>query len=411
MGKQQVRRLTFPSLSSPPKTQLTYGSPFQDVCAKYIDNELQAKRVMIIASHTLSQKTDNLQKLQTVLGSKVASVSSAIRMHTSLDAIFPLVNEVIEKGIDCIVTLGGGSIGDGAQVVAFAAANNATDADALIPYHLQNKSMGPSVIKAPTIPIIFIPTTLSAAEYSKVGAATDPRTHEKFMFGHDDLYANLVILDPTVTLSMSLDSWIASGVRAIDHCIEGICSSSAREESDAALTEALTMLVPGLLQTKADPSDEMARLNCMLGCNLSMTALLQGVPKGASHGIGHQLGPFGVEHGVTSCILNPAVMKYNKSANEKQQSFVKEILWREDVAAGTLTKAGLTKETSDLGDADRAIFNALGMPKTLKDVGVERKHWPTIASNSLRDWFCTMNFIPLTKEEQVIEILEMVSGD
>jgi alcohol dehydrogenase class IV len=36
-----------------------------------------------------------------------------------------------------------------------------------------------------------------------------------------------------------------------------------------------------------------------------------GVPMGASHGIGHQLGPLGVGHGETSCVMLPYVLMWN----------------------------------------------------------------------------------------------------
>ena len=49
-----------------------------------------------------------------------------------------------------------------------------------------------------------------------------------------------------------------------------------------------------------------------------------GVPMGASHGIGHQLGPLGVGHGETSCILLPAVCRYNEGVNLERQRRVVE---------------------------------------------------------------------------------------
>jgi alcohol dehydrogenase class IV len=50
------------------------------------------------------------------------------------------------------------------------------------------------------------------------------------------------------------------------------------------------------------------------------------VPMGASHAIGHQLGPLGVGHGETSCVMLPAVCKFNaaKKANVERQEKCKE---------------------------------------------------------------------------------------
>lgn len=84
------------------------------------------------------------------------------------------------------------------------------------------------------------------------------------------------------------------------------------------MAEGLQRLVPGLLRTKAnaDPTDleksAVARHECQLGVISALRSLHREVHLGASHGIGHMLGPFGpVGHGETSCILLPAVQKFN----------------------------------------------------------------------------------------------------
>ena len=72
-----------------------------------------------------------------------------------------------------------------------------------------------------------------------------------------------------------------------------------------------------------------------------------GIPMGGSHAIGHQLGPMGVGHGVTSCIMCPAVMKWNvhhgKDIPEIQtkQDKIREILWSEPAVSELFKKAGL----------------------------------------------------------------------
>src|SRR5271170_3476438 len=101
-------------------------------------------------------------------------------------------------------------------------------------------------------------------------------------------------------------------MRAIDHCVEGLCSLHAIDEVDVAAERALKLLIPGLLKTKKDPEDLDAWLQCQLAANYISIMLLFApdiLLVGASHGIGHQLGPLGVGHSQTSCILLPAVLK------------------------------------------------------------------------------------------------------
>src|SRR5260370_37531415 len=54
-----------------------------------------------------------------------------------------------------------------------------------------------------------------------------------------------------------------------------------------------------------------------------MAPLASGVPMGASHGIGYVLGAmFDIPHGHTSCIMLPAVMRWNKSVNAARQALI-----------------------------------------------------------------------------------------
>lgn len=131
----------------------------------------------------------------------------------------------------------------------------------------------------------------------------------------------LVILDPELCLNTPPQLWLGSGVRATDHCVETLCSLQGNIKGDANAKSGLIKLVPGLLRCKHDPTDIEARHLCQMGVVDAVSAVSSGVPMGASHAIGHQLGPLGVSHGETSCILLPAVCKYNavKGANCERQ--------------------------------------------------------------------------------------------
>jgi alcohol dehydrogenase class IV len=117
------------------------------------------------------------------------------------------------------------------------------------------------------IPVINIPTSLSGGEYSPFGGATDMRTHRKSSFAHPSMGADLIILDPALSVSTPERIWLSSGMRAVDHCVEGLCSLSPAvgEASDHAYKEGLKLLVPNLLITKKDWGNLNARLNEMMG--------------------------------------------------------------------------------------------------------------------------------------------------
>jgi alcohol dehydrogenase class IV len=222
------------------------------------------------------------------------------------------------------------------------------------------------------------------------------------------VFASLVVLDPALTVTTPEWVWLSTGVRAIDHCCECYCSPHGHPEVDAAAEKSLKLLLTNLPITRRNPDDLDARLNCQLAANYIMNNLLfNRIMVGASHGIGHQLGPLGVGHGHTSCVLLPAVMKYNKTVNGEKQESLKNIIWQEPAIAQMLTEAGLKQDESDLGDALDKAFRGLGMPRSLKEVGVGRDKLDMLAENSLSDVCCVMNPISLKQREQVMEILEM----
>jgi alcohol dehydrogenase class IV len=196
--------------------------------------------------------------------------------------------------------------------------------------------------------------------------------------------------------------------------VEALCSLQGSDKSDTKAEEGLKLLVPNLLRCKQTPDDVAARHNCQMAVILAMDNIRAGIPMGGSHAIGHQLGPLGVAHGVTSCILCPAVMKYNiRHANGnpriiKRQQRVRGILWAEPQVAELLRSKGLQEDTADLGDLLDVVIRELGLPRRVSELGIHRDVFPGLAEYSLADFWAPTNPIPLVKAEQVMEILEAV---
>ncbi|CZT41291.1 related to aldehyde-alcohol dehydrogenase [Rhynchosporium secalis] len=402
-----------PAFPPNPKPYISIGLPFPEACAHHITHTFRASKVYIIVSNSISQ-TENFTRLKSALGEKIVGVRKGIKPHTPWDDIVEIVNDVRDKEANVIITLGAGSLTDGAKIVNFALANNISTLDDLSRLAAEASPHNP---KACQIPVINIPTSLSGGEYSAIAGGTDTRTQHKGLFTHPSMLAHLVILDPALSISTPERIWLSSGIRAVDHCVEGLCSldSKATPETDKVLEAGLRLLVPNLLLTKRNWEDEKARLDSMLGVIESMKGLSFGVPMGGSHGIGHQLGPLGVGHGETSCIMLPAVLKYNAQHGgeevKKAQQKVLDILWDQETVVEVLRKKGLGKETADAGDVVGAIITELVMPRTLKDVGVGREKLNALAVNCLKDKWLKTNPVPLTEKKQVLAILETVIGD
>jgi len=377
--------------------EVIWGTPAHEAVAD-LARKAGAERVFLMVSGTLNRETDVIQKVRAALGNKCAAVFDRMPPHTPRQAVIDAAEMARAARADLIVTIGGGSITDAAKAVQLCLANDVRTAeamDALRPVKGADGVMGPPPCNPPAIRQITVPTTLSAGEFSAIAGVTDERTRVKELIRHPQIMPQAVILDPSITVHTPEWLFLSTGIRAVDHCVEGICSAEAHPYADAQALRGLSLLVRGLRRVKAAPDDLDARMDCQLGSWLSMGPLAAGVPMGASHGIGYVLGAvFDIPHGHTSCIMLPSVMKWNKVANADRQALVAE----------AMGEAG-----RDAGDALDAFIGGLGMPRSLGAVKIGAEHFERISQQAMGTPWIPRNPRPIPSPAQVREILELAA--
>lgn len=100
------------------KTHISYGLAFPEACAKHVTSTFEASKVYIIASGSLNRDTNHVKRLQEALGEKVAGTRYGMKPHTLWSEILEVVQDASSKGADLLVTLGAGSLTDGAKIIA-----------------------------------------------------------------------------------------------------------------------------------------------------------------------------------------------------------------------------------------------------------------------------------------------------
>jgi alcohol dehydrogenase class IV len=99
---------------------VSWGLPFPEACAKHLSDTLNTSKAYIIVSGSLSRNTDALQRLESALGAeRVAGVWKGMAPHTLYSELLTIAKDFKKSGADCIVTLGGGSLIDGAKGMVF----------------------------------------------------------------------------------------------------------------------------------------------------------------------------------------------------------------------------------------------------------------------------------------------------
>lgn len=354
----------------------------------------RCKRLFIVTSKTLNRKTDAVEALRRKLGPLCVGTFDECQEHTPRASVFAAAQAVRAAAPDLIVTFGGGTAIDTVKVMLIVLAHGLTETRQLDDYHLGVNPDGSKrvpAIKPSLLRQVVVSTTLSAAEFSNLGGCTDTERGIKDAYSGREIGAATVILDPAVTVHTPQWLWLSTGIRAIDHAVEGLCSIEASPLVEATALEALRLLGAGLPRTQADPADLPSRLQCMQGAWMSGFAIFK-VPFGASHGIGHSLGAVtGMSHGYTSCVMLPHVMRYNYSRCVRQMERISTALGRTD------------------GDAAAAVANLvadLGLPSRLRDAGVTQDQIPRIAKAAMGNLWLRTNPRPITQQSEVEALLE-----
>lgn len=368
------------------------GQPAAEaLCAEA--GRLGARRVFLIASDSLLRDTDEVRRVQDALGPRCAGVFSGIKPHVPRASVLAATASARDANADLIVSLGGGSVTDAAKIVALALRHGWKTHEDFEPYHFivdENGLSWPD-FEGPDVRVICVPTTLSGGEFNPLSGATDERIKIKQGYLNRKMAPVSVILDPALTRHTPEWLWLSTGVRAVDHACETLGSLLSNPFCDGLAESALRLLAEGLTRVKSDPGDMEGRLKCQIGAWQSMIPIIAGVPMGISHATGHALGgTFDVPHGHTSCVMAPYALAFNTPVNGERQQRISAALGSPGESASTVT--------------DRLI-RALGMPRSLPEVGVNAADIPRLADAVMHDLWTRTNPRPLENEDAVAAFL------
>jgi alcohol dehydrogenase class IV len=376
-----------------PQERVIFGEPAARAVAAEADR-LGAERVFIIASKSLNAASSTVMDVRAELGPRSVGLFTGCEAHTPRPTVIAAAEAVRDAEADLIVTMGGGTVVDTVKILQLCLAGNVRTIDDMDQVKLafggdgkpKLPDVGPSPVRQ-----IAVPTTLSGAEFSSLGASTDTRSGAKEPYLGADICARTVILDPDATMATPEWLWLSTGIRAVDHAVETICGINANTFCDGLSLHALRLFSEALPRCKADAGDLDARALCQQAAWMASSSIMR-VSYGASHGIGHVLGGLcGVPHGHTSCILLPHVMRWNEAVSGDQQLHIAEACGRPGGSAA---------------DAIADLIKSLGQPTTLREAGVERAQLQQISEMALANIFVKTNPRKVENPDQVMEILE-----
>jgi alcohol dehydrogenase class IV len=187
-----------------------------------------------------------------------------------------------------VIGLGGGSTLDVAKLATvLASANQGAEYYALTANPLPPK----------TTNIVLLPTTAgTGAEVTRTAVFSTVEHRKVWAWGHE-LAADLVILDPELTLTLPESLTAATGLDAMVHAIEACTVKKSHPMVHSFALHAIRLGVQNLEKAIEHPEDLDARGKLLIASTLAGMAL-DGAGAGLAHSIGHALGTIAdIHHG------------------------------------------------------------------------------------------------------------------
>ncbi|MGQ0654380.1 MAG: iron-containing alcohol dehydrogenase [Betaproteobacteria bacterium] len=377
----------------PAQERVIYGKPAEQALAEEI-SRIGAERIFVTTTRSITNGA-LLGRIVRSLGRKFAGKFDAIAAHSPREAVLAGAAALREARAGLIVAVGGGSVIDATKVMQLALWRGVRDPAALSALAGVRGSAANEAsawgAEAQPLRMVAIPTTLSAAEFFPSAGVTDVQRRVKQMYFHPLFVPRSVILDPAATLETPLQLLLSTGMRAVDHAVEGWCSVKTTPMGDAGNREAMKLLFLSLKAIKSESENLDHRAMAQQGMWLTRLASMAGIPNGASHGIGYLLGGgYGIPHGITSCVTLPAVMEWNESVNAARQAQVA------DAFGG-----------KSAGDALRRFISGLGLPTRLRELQLKKEDLPKIAASWDGTGPIASNPRKVRGKEDLLEILEL----
>lgn len=363
-------------------------------------DRLGAERVFVIGSRSLlSAGVD--ARLEEILGARLAGVHSGVAQHVPRSSVMEALEAARRADADMLLSIGGGTPIDCAKAVDLCLAAGIERPDELDRFRI--RFTYPDQLHRPALPDsapphVSVPTTLSGSEHTNLFGVTDQGRQEKDLYTGPAFAPAAVILDGELAALTPPELWAASGVRAIDHAVEGTLSQRHVPFMDALALESLRIFRTRLVESVDETETLEARSDCLLGAWLAIYALTN-VGAGLSHAIGHQLAAqFNMMHGVTSAVMLPHVLRFNAPVVGERILRLAEPL-------------GVDVDGLETGEAASRVIDALaaliaslarfGVPHTLADAGATQPELEQVADRVLHDMGVAVNPRPIERADLI----------
>lgn len=287
-----------------------------------------------------------------------------------LSLVMKGVEFVRENSIDFILAVGGGTVMDTAKAIGFMNVNDGDFTDYVLYRKASPKSM-------PVAAVVTLSGT--GSEVSGTAMIIDDREEVgiKYPLFQDSIKFKFAIMDPTLTCSLPMKQTLSGAFDAITHIMEHyFCGESGYDLMDRMCEGVISSIMYNMKKVIENPSDYETRAQLQMGSTLANSTLL-GVGCDSDWAMHYMENPITTEthspHGATLAIIAPAWMRHCYERDlPKAVNFAVRVM-------GVAPQAD-DKATAVAGiDAFAAFLKEVGLPTSLKEIGVTPEQFPEFA--------------------------------
>ena len=286
--------------------------------------------------------------------------------------------------IDLVVGVGGGSSMDVAKLIAVLLGSGQ---DLKTMYGIGN-------VKGQRLPLIQIPTTAgTGSEVTPISIVTTGAT-TKMGVVSPQLYADLAILDASLTIGLPAKVTATTGIDAMVHAIEAYTTKLKKNPlSDMLARQALDLLGKNLVLACEDGQNLPARQAMLLGAMLAGQSFAN-APCAAVHALAYPIGGiFHVPHGLSNSLVLPHVLRFNAPNAAPLYAELAEI-----VSPGIT--GSVEAKCQGLIDYMTQLANRVGIETQLRQVGIAASDLGRLADDAmLQTRLLTNNPRTVTRED------------
>ncbi|WP_107948506.1 iron-containing alcohol dehydrogenase [Lysinibacillus parviboronicapiens] len=297
-----------------------------------------------------------------------------------------LVAHTRVNAFDLVIGVGGGSALDLAKLAGVLASHEGNVA------HYLNLT-GTKQITEKGIPTILIPTTSgTGSEITNISVLSLETT--KDVVTHDNLLADVAIVDPALTISLPPKVTAATGVDALTHAVESYISKNASPVSDALALQAIRLISNSIRTAVANGQDKQARTDMSYGSYLAGIAFFNAGVAGV-HALAYPLGgQFHIAHGDSNAVLLPYVMGYIRQSCEKRMKDIYDAMG--------FSSINLSQEEASykcVAELKRLVED-VGIPSSLKGFNIPEDALQSLTNDGIKQRrILARSPMPLLKED------------